>query len=76
LNTKKGSGKINHTYGDKMFVDYTGKKLYIVDKHTGLITDVEVFVSILPASQYVFAEASLSQKKENFIDSIHNALTF
>jgi len=76
LNTRKGSGKINHTYGEKMFVDYTGKRLSIVDRHTGLVTGVEVFVSILPASQYVFAEASLSQKKESFIDSIHNALTF
>lgn len=76
LDRKKGSGKIIHQYGDKMFVDYTGKKLTIVDKTTGLISEVEVFVSILPASQYVFVEASLSQKREDFISSINNALDF
>jgi transposase len=37
---------IEHKAGDKLFVDYTGKKLHIIDKETGEQQEVEVFVSI------------------------------
>ena len=76
LSNRKVSGKLNHSYGEKLFVDYTGKKLQITDRHTGEIIDVEVFVAILPASHYVYAEATLSQQKEDFINSINNTLSF
>lgn len=76
LNNKKVSGKLNHPYGEKLFVDYTGKKLQITDKSTGEIIDVEVFVGILPASHYVFVEATMTQQKEDFINSINNTLSF
>jgi len=72
----KASGKLTHTAGDKMYVDYSGKKLSIIDKHTGEITEVEVFVGILPASQYTYVEATISQKKEDFIGSINRCLSF
>ncbi|MDT7829811.1 hypothetical protein RQM65_14145 [Pricia sp. S334] len=52
----KTSGKINHRYGDKVFVDYTGKKLRTVDRTTGEIKYVEVFAAILPASHYVYVQ--------------------
>lgn len=42
----KASGKLIHKAGDKMYIDYTGKKLQIVDKQTGEFIDVEVFVGI------------------------------
>ena len=32
---EEGSGKLNHKAGEKIFIDYTGKKLHWVDKHTG-----------------------------------------
>jgi len=67
---------MNHKAGDKMFVDYAGKTLQLVDKNTGEITEVQFFVAILGASQHTYAEASLSQKKEDFIASIENALYF
>jgi transposase len=67
---------ITHKSGDKLYIDYAGKKLEIVDKHTGEITEVEFFVAILGASQYTYAEASASQKKEDFVQSIANALEF
>jgi transposase len=67
---------MNHKAGDKLFVDYAGKMLQLVDKNTGEITEVQFFVAILGASQYTYAEASLSQKKEDFITSIENALHF
>ncbi len=72
----KASGKLTHTAGDKMYVDYSGKKLSIIDKQTGEITEVEVFISILPASQYTYVEASMSQKKDDFISSINRCFTF
>ena len=71
-----GSGKLTHKSGDKIYVDYTGKKLHVIDKQTGEITALEVFVAILPASQYTYVEASRSQKKEDFIKSVNNCLSF
>lgn len=76
LRHTRASGKINHRYGEKMLVDYTGKKLTVVDRATGEITDVEVFVAILPASHYMFAQASATQQKHDFISSINDALFF
>ena len=67
---------IEHIAGDKMYIDYAGEKLHLVDLETGEITDVEVFISILGASQLTYIEASLSQKKEDFIASCERALRF
>lgn len=68
--------KITHKAGDKMFVDYTGKLLEIVDSETGEVTPVQVYVAILGASQYTYVEASMSQKKEDFIVSTENAMHY
>ena len=38
---------IEHIAGDKMYIDYAGEKLHIVNKDTGEIIDVEVFLSVL-----------------------------
>ncbi len=59
-----------------MFVDFAGKKLHVVDKKTGDRTAVEVFVAIMGASQYTYMEAAMSQKKEDFISCVENALYF
>jgi len=67
---------IIHKAGDKMYVDFAGEKLYIVDKETGEIVPVEVFVAILGASQLTYVEATASQKKEDFIIACENALHY
>ncbi len=67
---------INHKAGDKLYVDYAGKKLELVDPQSGEITPVEFFVAVLGASQYTYAEASLTQGKEDFIRSVENALHY
>ena len=67
---------MNHKAGDKMYVDYAGKKLSIVEKATGELQEVEFFVAILGASQYTYAEASLSQQKEEFVLSVENAMHY
>lgn len=66
----------DHKAGDKLFVDYTGKKLQIVDKATGAIKEVEVFIAILGASQLTYVEASLSQQKADFLKSLANSLKY
>lgn len=67
---------IEHIAGDKMYIDYAGEKLQLVDKVTGEITDVEVFLSVLGASQLTYVEASLSQRKEDFISCCERALIY
>jgi transposase len=72
-NASKLTMHIDHKAGDKMFVDYAGNKLSIVDRKTGEVRPVEVFVAILGASQLTYVEASLSQKLEDWIRSNENA---
>jgi len=67
---------INHKAGDKMYVDYAGKTLQIADIESGEVIQVQFFVAILGSSQYTYAEATLSQGKEDFISSVENALHF
>jgi transposase len=47
-----------HVAGEKMFVDYAGKKPTLVEPATGTVTQVELFVAVLGASSYTYAEAT------------------
>lgn len=76
LECKDVSGKITHVAGEKLFIDYAGKKLHIVNKETGEIREVEVFVGILPASSYTYVEASYDQRRESLVKSVGNCLTY
>jgi len=67
---------MEHKSGDKLFVDFAGKKLLITDRITGNKQEVEVFIAILGASQLVYVEASMSQKKEEWIRLNENALRY
>ena len=75
-NASKITMHIEHKVGDKMFVDYAGDKLVIVDSTTGKEQLVEVFVAILGSSQLTYAEASLSQKSEDWIRSNERAFIY
>lgn len=72
----KGSMKLEHEADKEMFIDFAGKHLHIVDKQTGELVAVEVFVAILPNSHYTYVEAVKSQKKEDLITGCINALNF
>lgn len=72
----KGSCKLDHKVGEKVFIDYTGKKLCYVDRNTGELIEVEVFVAILPSSQYTFVTATCSQNKADFIEAVNSSLHF
>jgi transposase len=67
---------IDHKPGDKLFVDFTGKKLEYTDKGTGTKMQVEVFVAILGHSQKTYICACPSQKIEDFLTALKNALNY
>ena len=67
---------LEHKAGDRMYVDFAGDRLHIVDRETGEKVPVEVFVAILPCSQLTYVEAVLSQKKDDFIHACENAFYF
>ncbi len=56
-----------HVAGDKVFVDYSGKKIPILDPHTGLVREAEIFVAVLGASNFTYAEASWTQSLPDWI---------
>jgi transposase len=68
--------RIEHKVGDKLYVDFAGDKLNIIDKQTGEISQVEVFVAILGASQLTYVEAVMSQQKEDFIAACEGSLLY
>jgi len=57
----------HHVAGDKLFVDYSGKKIDIVDPLTGEVRTAEIFVAVLGASNYTYAEASWTQGLSDWI---------
>ena len=73
---KKVSMHMEHKAGDKMFVDFTGKKLQTIDPKTGDVTEHEVFVAVLGASQRSYIEAVPSQTKADWIMANENAIRF
>lgn len=67
---------MEHKAGDKLYVDFAGDKLAIVNPQTGELEPVEVFVAILGASQLTYVEAVRTQAKDDFIAACENALHF
>ena len=67
---------IEHAPADKLFIDFTGKKLPVIDPSTGEVMEVEIYVAILGYSQLTYVQAVASQRKEDFIAATENALRF
>jgi transposase len=63
-----------HRAGDKLFVDYSGNKPRLVDPATGEETEVELFVAVLGASNFTYAEATRTQTVGDWIGSHARAL--
>lgn len=57
-----------------MEVDFAGKTFDLIDRLTGEITPIVVFVAILPYSQYIYAEGMVSTKEMQWIEVNNNAL--
>jgi len=68
--------RLVHKAGDKLFMDFTGKKLSPVGTETGELQELEVFVATLGASGHTHVEARRSQKREDLISCTVSALNF
>ena len=62
--------------GDKLMIDFAGKKLHLTDPLTDELTEVEFFIGILPASGYTYAKACYSQQLPEFLGALGDCLTF
>jgi transposase len=76
LKSKNISFVFDHKAGDKLMIDFAGKKLAITNPITGALTPVEFFVAVLPASSYTYAQACYSQQSGDFLGAICNCLNF
>jgi transposase len=65
-----------HRAGEKLFVDYCGMTLPIVNPDTGEIRQAQIFVAVLGASSYTYAEATWSQRVPDWIGSHVRAFSF
>ncbi len=59
----------DHRAGEKLFVDYAGQTVPVVDRHSGEIRPAQIFVAVLGASNYTYAEATWSQGLPDWIGS-------
>ncbi|MET4340131.1 transposase [Bradyrhizobium sp. F1.6.2] len=65
-----------HVAGEKLFVDYSGHTMEVVDGLTGEVRSPQIFVAVLGASNYAYAEASLSQSLPDWIASHVRAFAY
>jgi transposase len=65
-----------HLAGEKLFVDYCGQTVPVIDKSTGEVHNCQIFVAVLGASNYTYAEATYTQSLPDWTGSHVRALTF
>jgi transposase len=65
----------DHRAGEKMFVDYAGATIPIHNAESGDVQEAAVFVAVLGASSYTFAEATTGQDLRNWIGSHRGLLS-
>jgi len=76
LKKQKRSLRQVHKAGDKLFVDYAGQTVPIVQGDTGEIRFAQIFVAVLGASNYTFAEATWTQTLPDWLASHVRAFVF
>jgi transposase len=65
-----------HRAGEKLFVDYAGDTVPVYNGGTGEVWQAALFVAVLGASSYTYAEASLSQGLADWIGAHMRAFEF
>jgi transposase len=65
-----------HKAGEKLFVDYAGQTVNVVDPQTGAVREAQIFVATLGASNYTYAEAHWQQDLPSWIGAHVRALEF
>jgi transposase len=59
-----------HRAGEKTFVDYAGQTVPVTNPKTGEVRQAQVFVAVLGASNYTYAEATWTQNLWDWIHSL------
>jgi transposase len=72
----KRSMRQTHPAGERLFVDYAGQTVPIIDAASGEIRRAQIFVAVLGASNYTFACATATQTAADWVGSIIDALEF
>jgi len=67
---------LEHAPGEKLFMDFTGKRLETVDRESGEVRPREVYVAILACSGLTYVEAVPSQKRQDLTGGTENALRY
>jgi transposase len=65
-----------HVAGEKLFVDYSGHTMEVINGLTGEVLTAQIFVAVLGASNFTYAEASFTQSLPDWISSHVRAFTF
>lgn len=65
-----------HKAGEKMFVDFAGQTVPVIDKSTGEVRPAQIFIAVMGASNYTYSEAVASQDIENWIGAHTGAYAF
>ena len=65
-----------HVAGERLFVDYAGATLAVIDPSTGAALPAQLFVAALGASNYTYAEATWTQGLADWIGSHTRAFAF
>jgi len=73
---QKRSMRQTHKAGEKCFVDYCGQTIAIINAQTGEVRQAQVFVGVLGASNYTYAEATDSQTLPDWLGSHVRMLEF
>jgi transposase len=73
---QKRSMRQLHQAGEKAFIDYCGPTVDIIDRDSGEIRPAQIFVGVLGASSYTYAEATYTQSLPDWIASHQRMLHF
>lgn len=65
-----------HRAGEKLFVDYAGQTVDVIDPETGEVREAQVFVAVLGASNYTYAEATWTQQLPDWVGSHVRAFAY
>lgn len=65
-----------HIAGEKVFVDYSGHTMEVIDGLTGEVHTAQIFVAVLGASNYTYAEATFTQSLSDWISSHVRAFSY
>ncbi len=68
--------RLEYKAGDRLFVDFSGDRLPLVEAETGEITMMEIFVAVLGASGYLYVEATRRQDLESWLGAHARAFEF